>query len=140
MNSRMMILAASIALALAAPAFAQDNPQTTPAAPADDQAQAAPADSQSMNSDATQPAATTRHHRVKHHRATRQSNAHVAAHMALTGNEPRIVAYQTSDRVKTYPAIDRGHVPGDPPIIDHSGDQAPTTPTSTSITIPPSTH
>jgi hypothetical protein len=128
MKSR-MILAASIALAFTAPAFAQDNPQTPPATPAD---QAAPADS--ANADVQQPAPATKHRRVRHHRATQHSNAN----MALTGNEPRIVAYQESPGVKAYPAVDHGHVPGDPPIIDHAADQASVPPTSTAITVPPS--
>jgi curli biogenesis system outer membrane secretion channel CsgG len=122
------ILAISLALAVCAPAFAQDNSQ----AQAGDQA--APADSQSMHSDARQPAPNTTHRRVLQHRATRHNNAN----MALTGDEPRIVAYQGSPQFKTYPSVDTGHVPGDPPVIDHSADRAGSpTPTTTTITIPP---
>jgi len=31
----------------------------------------------------------------------------------------------------------RGHVPGNPPVIDHSGDHLIVAPTSTTITVPP---
>jgi glucose/arabinose dehydrogenase len=130
MKSR-MILAASIALAFAAPAFAQDSQTPPPAPPAD---QAAPADSQPMTADVQPPA--TKPHRAKHHRASGHSNAN----MALTGNEPRIVAYQESPGMKSYPAVDPGHVPGDPPVIDHNADQAGVPPTTTTITVPPPTH
>ena len=41
---------------------------------------------------------------------------------ALTGDDAKTAAYQASSRQKVYPAVDHGHVPGDPPIIDHSGD------------------
>jgi glucose/arabinose dehydrogenase len=132
MKSR-MILAASIALAFAAPAFAQDSQTPPPPAPAD---QAAPADSQPMNADVQPPATTAKPHRTKHHRASGHSNAN----MALTGNEPRIVAYQESPGMKSYPAVDPGHVPGDPPIIDHNADQAGVPPTTTTITVPPPSH
>lgn len=136
-----MILAASIALAFTTSAFAQDN--TAPAADnsapmqADEStAPAAPADSQPM--DAQPPMPNTKH---RTRRAANSSHmaAHMGAHMALTGDEPRIVAYQKSNRVKSYPAVDPGHVPGDPPVIDHSHDQAGSpTPTSTTVTVPPS--
>ena len=137
-----MILAASIALALTTPAFAQDNPQPMPAPSAD--APMAPANSQPMNADAQPPMANTKH-RTRHHRATGANNSHMAAHMgahmALTGDEPRIVAYQGSPHFKRYPAVDRGHVPGDPPVIDHSADRAGSpAPTTTTIAVPPPVH
>jgi len=131
MKSR-MILAASIALAFAAPAFAQDNP-TPPATPAD---QTAPTDSQDAQ---TAPPPVTR----KHHRASRAvaSSSYDNANMRLTGNEPRIVAYQGSPNFKSYPTVDPGHVPGDPPVIDHAADQAGSpTPTHTTVTVPPPGH
>jgi len=136
-----LILAASIALALAAPVFAQDNSQAAPpASQTNDQSapdQAAPADSSSMNSDAQQPASTAPRHRMRHRTAGRQHNP---AAEGLTGNEPGTAAYQASNRVKRYPAVDHGHVAGDPPIIDHSADQAPVAnPPATTITVPP-TH
>ena len=138
MKSR-MILAASIALAFTTPAFAQDNAQPMPAPQADDQM--APADSQPMASDA-QPMATTTPRRMKHHRASGSNNSHMAAHMgahmALTGDERRIVEYQGSPHFKNYPAVDHGHVPGDPPVIDHSADRAGSqAPTTTTIAVPP---
>lgn len=133
-----MLLAASIALAFTTSAFAQDSTQAMPAAPADEQA--APADSQPMAADDQQPVVNTKHV-TRHHHASGANNSHMAAHMgahmALTGNEPRIVAYQMSHRMKSYPAVDPGHVPGDPPVIDHSHDQAGAPPTSTTITVPP---
>jgi hypothetical protein len=134
MKSR-LILAASIALALAAPAFAQDNPPPTPTpAPADDQA--APADAAA---DTTPAPKAVRRHRTRH---ARVNNSHMAAHMdahlALTGDEPRIVAYQGSAHFKNYPAVDPGHVPGDPPVIDHSMDRAGSpAPTKTTVVVPP---
>ena len=135
MKSR-MILAASIAFALANPAFAQDNSQTAPPPPPEDQA--VPADSPAMSSDDQQPAPTTKHHRARHHRATGSHlAAHMDAHLALTGDEPRIVAYQGSPHFKSYPAVDPGHVPGDPPVIDHSADRATVPPSATKIIVPP---
>ncbi len=119
-------IAAALALAFATTAFAQDDTQTAPTMPADSQSM----NSDAMNSDpASQPAKPMRHRRMA---------AHNNANMALSGNEPKVVAYQNSSRMKSYPAVDHGHVPGDPPIIDHSGDQTPVTPTSTHITVPPS--
>ena len=134
-----MILAASIALAFTTSAFAQDNTQPMPAPPADDQM--APADSQPMASDA-QLLSTTTPHRMKHHRTSGSHHSHMAAHMgahmALTGDEPRIVEYQGSQHFKNYPAVDHGHVPGDPPVIDHSADRAGSrAPTTTTIAVPP---
>ena len=128
---RYMIFTLSLALAFTAPAFAQDN-QDAQAAQVDDQA--APADSRSMGSDAPQPASRMRHHRAKHHRASGYS----PAAMALTGGDATTAAYQNSNRQKSYPSVDRGHVPGDPPVIDHSGDQiGVATPTHTTISVPP---
>ena len=134
-----MILAASITLAFTTSAFAQNNAQPMPAPQADDQM--APADSQPMASDA-QPMSTTMPRRMKHHRASGANNSHMAAHMgahmALTGDERRIVEYQGSPHFKNYPAVDHGHVPGDPPVIDHSADQAGSqSPTTTTIAVPP---
>lgn len=129
-----LILAASIALVLAAPAFAQYNTQATPPASQAAPDQTAPADSPSMSSDARQPAATGPHHRMRH----RQSGRHSSAAEGLTGNESGTAAYQASNRVKNYPAVDHGHVAGDPPVIDHSGDQTPVAnPTAATITVPP---
>ncbi len=133
MNSR-IYLAVGLALALASPAFAQDS-QNAPANQASDQA--APADSQSTNSDAQQSTTKVKHRRVKHH-APSSSSQYSPAAMALTGDDAKTAAYQASNRQKAYPAVDHGHVPGDPPIIDHSGDQMGVPPTSTSITVPPS--
>ena len=134
MKSR-MILAASIALAFAAPAFAQDS-QTPPPAPPTDQA--APAD-ETTNADMQTPAPVVTRHGTRHVNNSHMA-AHMGAHMALTGNEPRIVAYQESPGMKSYPAVDPGHVPGDPPIIDHNADQASVPPTTTTITVPPPAH
>lgn len=61
------------------------------------------------------------------------------ANAAFTGNEPKVVAYQRSGRMKHYPVVDPGHVAGDPPIIDHSSDLAPVPSTTTAITVPPAT-
>jgi hypothetical protein len=121
-----VILSASLALAFAAPAFAQDS-QTTAAPQADDQQ--APADAQ-------QTAPAKHHHRIKHQPMGQYS----PAAMALTGDDAKTAAYQASGRQKAYPAVDHGHVPGDPPIIDHSGDQMAVAPTSTTITVPPSSR
>lgn len=134
------ILAASLALALSTSAFAQDKAAPMPApVPADDQA--APADSPPMASDAQQPVANTKHRTRHHHRASGSNNAHMSAHMdahmALTGDESRIVAYQGSPHFKNYPAVDPGHVLGDPPVIDHSADRAVVPPTATKVVVPP---
>jgi hypothetical protein len=134
MKSR-IYLAIGLALALATPAFAQDS-QNTPANQASDQA--APADSQPANSDAQQPAKKVKHHRAKHYASS--SSGYSPAAMALTGDDAKTAAYQASNREKAYPAVDHGHVPGDPPIIDHSGDHMAVAPTSTTISVPPATH
>ena len=131
-----LILAASLALAFAAPAFAQDS-QTPPASPAGDQS--APADSQATGSDSQQPAPRKkRHHRTMQYQSG-QGGYNPAAER-LTGNEPGTAAYQASsfDKYKGL-SVDHGHVHGDPPIIDHSGDHATVAPTTTTITVPP-TH
>jgi len=131
-----MILAASLALAFAAPAFAQNN--TPPASPADDQA--APAASQPASSDTQQPAPMKkRHHPAM--QGQRGPNGYNPAAERLTGNEPGVAAYQASDgdKYRNYPPVDHGHVHGDPPVIDHSGDHVTVPPTTTTITVPP-TH
>ena len=133
-----LILTASIALAFAAPAFAQDNTQSMPASAASDQA--APVGSQPMNSDNPQPSTAPRH-RARHRRSSQdsQSGSYNPAAERLTGNEPGTAAYQQSDAEKRFPAVDHAHVHGDPPVIDHSGDKATVpNPTKTDITIPPS--
>jgi len=136
MNSR-LILAASLALAFAAPAFAQDSSQ--PASPASDQA--APVDSQRASSDMQQPRAKPRHRHVRHQTGMAGPNGYNPAAERLTGNEPGVAAYQASDadKYRNYPPVDHGHVHGDPPVIDHSGDHAQVAPTTTTITVPP-TH
>jgi hypothetical protein len=137
MNSR-LILAASIALAFAAPAFAQGG-QTPPASPAGDQS--APADSQPTGSDNQQPAMKKRHRHVTHESGFSGPNGENPAAERLTGNEPGTAAYQASpNREKRFPAVDHGHVHGDPPVIDHSADHAQVAPTTTSVTVPPPTH
>lgn len=113
----------SLALAFATTAYAQDSAPTDPAAATSDQT------ADASNASAAAPAMT--HHMKKHH------HHHMAA-MAMTGDDAKAAAYQSSDRQKAYPAVDHAHVPGDPPVIDHSADQAAVTPTSSKITIPPS--
>lgn len=110
-----------LALAFAAAAYAQDS--GTPADPA--------SATTNQTADAGNVPAPARTHHVKRH------HQYSKAAMALTGDDARTAAYQASDRQKSYPAIDHAHVPGDPPIIDHSDDQAAVTPTSSKITIPP---
>jgi hypothetical protein len=136
MNNR-LILAASLALAFAAPAFAQDS--TQPASPADDQA--APTDTQPASSDTQQPPAKPRHRHVTHQQGMAGPNGYNPAAERLTGNEPGVAAYQASDgdKYRNYPPVDHGHVHGDPPVIDHSGDHVTVPPTTTTITVPP-TH
>jgi hypothetical protein len=125
-----LILTASLALAIATPAFAQDNSQSTPNSNQSADVQSS-GDSQSNTGDAQQ-----RHHHARNRQTGQQYNP---AAEALTGNEPREQAYWHSDQQKTYPAVDHGHVPGDPPVINHNDDQTPVpNPTKTTITIPPS--
>jgi hypothetical protein len=132
-----LILAASIALAFSSPAFAQDNP-TPPATPAD---QAAPTDSQDAQTAPPPVAKAKKHHRARHVVASANTTAYDNANMRLSGNEPRIVAYQGSPNFKAYPPVDPGHVPGDPPVINHDADRAGSpTPTHTTITVPPPGH
>ncbi|HTA66084.1 MAG TPA: hypothetical protein VK753_11315 [Xanthomonadaceae bacterium] len=131
MKSR-LIPALCLALAISTSAFAQDS-QSSSNVPADDQA--TPADSQSTGA-AGQQAGSDTSQRPRHRPARRYN----PAAMALTGDDAKTAAYQNSDRVKSYPPVDHGHVPGDPPVIDHSSDQAPVpNPTSATITVPP-TH
>ncbi|HEY2344523.1 MAG TPA: hypothetical protein VGH80_01420 [Xanthomonadaceae bacterium] len=153
----------ALALALALPAFAQDNTQPPPAsgasmpdpsATSEQSASDSTAANDSSSADTTS-TTTTPHHR--HHRrappppqsadsvggadSTPSNNPAYNANTAgLSGNEPKVVAYQYSNRLKHYPAVDRGHVPGDPPVIRHDDDQAPVpNPTTTAVTVPPST-
>ncbi len=133
-----LIFAASIALAFAAPAFAQDSSQSMPAPAARDQADSS--SSQPMNSDSSKPSTAPRH-RARHRRPSHdsQSGSYNPAAERLTGNEAGTAAYQQSNAEKSYPAVDHAHVHGDPPVIDHSGDKATVAnPTKTDITIPPS--
>jgi len=137
MKSR-IAFAAGLALALALPAFAQDDTQNTPSG-----ATTAPATAPQESATDMQPADTTqppvRH--VRHSRKYANDSSHFSpAAMSLTGNEPGTAAYQASNRDKyaSYPVPDRAHVPGDPPVIDHSGDHATVAdPTHTSISVPP---
>ena len=132
-----LILAASLALAFAAPAFAQGS-QAPPASAAADQS--APADSQAMGSDTQPPALRKKRHHHRTMQSQRGPNGYNPAAEHLTGNEPGTAAYQASpalDKYKSIP-VDHGHVHGDPPVIDHSGDHAPVAdPTHTTI---PVTH
>jgi opacity protein-like surface antigen len=122
-----LILTASLALAIASAAFAQDNSQPSP-----ETNQAVPADSQSNNGGAQQ-----QRHRHAKNRQTGQQYSPAA--MAQTGSDPKHQAYWSSDQQRSYPAVDHGHVPGDPPVINHNDDQTPVAnPTKTTITIPPS--
>lgn len=157
MNHRIIVTA--LALALALPAFAQENtsqPQqqgTDQASPADPSAGAPPSsDTTDTGTADTNPSANTSH---RHHRrpplppqtadnvggadSTPSNNPAYNANTArLSGNEPKVVAYQYSNRLKHYPAVDRGHVAGDPPVINHDDDQAPVpNPTTTQVTVPP---
>ena len=130
-----LILAASLALAFATPAFAQNYASSPAASPAGDQS--APADTQQATSDTQRPAAKPRHHHMRHHEAMRGPNGYNPAAERLTGNEPGTAAYQASPAVDKYKNIpvDHGHVRGDPPVIDHSGDHA-AVPDPTHTTIP----
>lgn len=138
-----ILLAASLALALASTAFAQDSTSSNQGSSSVSSDQPVAADSQSaMNSDGSnmrtgsQQSAPAPSHRHHHRHMAQQKDNH--ADTALSGNEPKVIAYQQSDRMKSYPAVDHGHVAGDPPVIDHSGDQASVpNPTRTAITVPP---
>ena len=132
-----LIVAASVALAFAAPAFAQNYSSSSPASPASDQP--APADSQPASSDTQQPPAKPRHRHVRHQTGMAGPNGYNPAAERLTGNEPGVAAYQASDydKYRNYPPVDHGHVHGDPPVIDHSGDHVTVPPTTTTITVPP---
>jgi hypothetical protein len=143
-------LVASLALAFASTtfastAFAQD--QAMPASPASDQMSSTSSDTMnesstseqstnpaSQSSDDAQPMKPV--HRMRHRRMHKED----AAEAATNGDDPKEAQYQKSGRMKSYPAVDHGHVAGDPPVIDHSGDQAPVAnPTHTTIAVPP-TH
>jgi hypothetical protein len=94
-----------------------------------------------MSSDTQQPAPKKRHHHAMHQTGMAGPNGYNPAAERLTGNEPGVAAYQASnaDKYRNYPAVDHGHVHGDPPVIDHSGDHAQVAPTTTTIAVPP-TH
>lgn len=127
-------VAVSIALALAMPAFAQETAQQPPAPTSGDQ-QPPSSDSQPTttgNQDQARP------RRARHRQATQPTQRYSSAAMALTGEDRKTADYQASDRQKTYPAVDHGHIPSDPPVIDHSDDRmAVANPTTATITIPP---
>jgi hypothetical protein len=136
-------LVASLALAFAAPAFAQDTtPPSSNPSDASDMSM-----SSGMDDSSTAPATPRRHHRRASSApaasgigsAPPSDNPQYNANTAnLTGNEPEVRAYQKSDRQRSYPSVDHGHVAGDPPVIDHSSDQAPVdNPTHTSVAVPP---
>jgi hypothetical protein len=55
---------------------------------------------------------------------------------ALSGNNSNAVAHRYSSSRKRHRTAHRGHVAGDPPIVDHSADPAIVEPTSTNITVP----
>jgi hypothetical protein len=59
----------------------------------------------------------------------------------ISNNARQLTAANTYDPckdavTKVYPRVDRGHVEGDPPTIDHSSDIAPVTPTDSVASIP----
>lgn len=95
------ILIAGLALAFAAPAFAQDVPTNPPP----ETEQAPPA---------TPPADDT---------------------LSSTGHSTTV--YHGPHR---YPARERGHQAGDPPIIDHSADSLIVEPTHSTMTVMPPSH
>jgi hypothetical protein len=137
-------IALAIGLALALPAFAQDQtaPQPSPAPTTPSDQQATPSDQQAATDTSSQTTTDTSQPPPRHARHSRKfsngSQNYNPAATALSGNEPGTAAYQASNREKAYPAVDHGHVPGDPPIIDHSGDHATVPdPTHATISVPP---
>lgn len=125
MNTRMVAI--SLALALAAPAFAQDN--NTPTAPT-----MPPAASMPQSSQSSPPAADT----MPPASQTNNSAAQAGARKAMRKHRQSGSATRyTGDREHRYPAVDHGHVAGDPPIIDHSADKMIVTPTSSTVTATP---
>lgn len=159
MNSR-LILVASLALALAGPAFAQDSysnpsqPQTEDQKPPVDP-EAAPTDEQMMPTDTattdtatttTDTAITDNQTAVPTPKADLSGTAAVIAPSVppiISANAPQPVAANHYDprkdlQQKVYPTVDRGHVEGDPPVIDHSKDIAPVMePTTSSVSVVP---
>lgn len=162
MNSRLIIVA-SLALALAGPAFAQDSysnqsqPQTEdPQPPVDPEA--APTDEQmtptdTATTDTATPTMTTADTAMADNQTAvptpKVDLSGTAAVIApsvppiISPNAPPKVAANHYDprkdlQQKVYPTVDRGHVEGDPPIIDHSKDIAPVTePTTSSVSVVP---
>lgn len=120
-----MLLAATLALAFAGSAFAQNDPANAPATPPADQA--APADPAPMSSDAKESGKTMGHH-GRHHRghAHHRGNKHHRGH-SRHGRHHRGMAHHRS----------HGRAAGDPPVIDHSADHMIVPPTSTSVAVPP---
>lgn len=110
-----LILAASIALAFAGPAFAEAaSRQMTPV---------------------EKPAAEA----SRRHCPVSSIADSVAPVISATAPQP--VAANTYDPckdalTKVYPTVDRGHVEGDPPTIDHSADIAPVIPTDSIASVP----
>ena len=159
MNTR-LLLAASLALVLAGPAFAQDsytNPptdevKTTPPvddALTDDTDQKADDETEMSSDESTMASDEPKADAplvVETATITRISGT--AAVLApsvppiISDSAPQPVAANVYDprkdlMRKVYPTVDRGHVPGDPPVIDHSFDIAPVTnPTTSVATIP----
>jgi FtsZ-interacting cell division protein ZipA len=162
-----LILAASVALALSGPAFAQDSYSTQlasqpaqPAQPAqaeqptqsDNQPNQSAQTDQQANQTDQQTAQQDQQNQDQNEASSKQmtpvekpvvnaSRRHcpvstitfadsVAPVISDTARQP--VAANTYDPckdalTKVYPTVDRGHVEGDPPTIDHSADIAPVT-------------
>ena len=157
-----LILAASIALAFAGPALAQDSYSNQPAQP--DQStpmqadQPAPATEQTdqpttaeQNETAEPPSKqmspveeqrpVVQNRSPRRHCATCTFTIAESVAPVISEKAPQPVAANTYDPrrdalTKVYPTVDRGHVEGDPPIIDHSADIAPVTPTDSIALVP----
>jgi hypothetical protein len=167
MNTR-LILAASLALVLAGPAFAQDSYSTPPT----DEVKTTPPIDDALTDDADQKT-TDETPMASDAAAADEGTEAPAADVAKTDEAkpeaPLVVETATITRIsgtaavlapsvapiisdsapqpvaanvydprkdlmaKVYPTVDKGHVEGDPPVIDHSADIMPVSNPTTSV-------
>jgi len=140
-----LILAASVALALAGPVSAQETYSTQPAQPEQTDQQTAQQNELNEANEAPGNRMTPVERPVAKASGQHCPVSSLAESVApvISDTAPQPVAANTYDPckdalTKVYPTVDRGHVAGDPPIIDHSSDIAPVTPTDSIASLPPS--
>ena len=144
-----LLLAASVAIALAGPAFAQG---IDPGQPARLATAAQPVQQAARQNEPTEekneaasklmsPVGRPIAHASRRHCPVSTVALADSVAPVISDNARQLSAANTYDPckdalTKVYPKVDRGHVEGDPPIIDHSADVAPVTPTDSVAAVP----